>query len=120
MEDPQAGPGSGLINRGTTHYLLGDFDAAIRDLTAALNLQPFLCIPSALYRGIARKSTQDYEGAISDFTSVIEEFSELSNAYRHRADVRRLIGDLSGAAADQLEYDRLGGVDLPAYSLPDG
>ena len=120
MHDPQMGPGSGLINRGTTHYLLGDFDAAIEDFTSALNLKPFVCLSSALYRGIARKSVQDYAGAIADFTLVIKGYSGLSNAYRHRADARRLSGDVSGADADMLEYNRLGGVDLPAYSLPDG
>ncbi|MBA4032751.1 MAG: hypothetical protein C0478_17930 [Planctomyces sp.] len=120
MNDHQTGPGSGLINRGKTYFLLGDFDAAIRDLTAALELHPFPCIHSALYRGIARKSAHDYEGAIADFTLVIEKCSQISNAYRHRAEARRMMGDVSGAEADRLEYERLGGADLPAFTLPEG
>lgn len=119
MNDHQMGPGSGLINRGTTHYLLDNFDAAIQDLTAAQELHPFTCIHSALYRGIARKSSGDNRGAIADFTLVIEECPQISNAFRFRADARRITGDVSGADADQLEYQLLGGVDLPAYTLPD-
>lgn len=119
IDDQQTGPGSGLINRGRVHYLLGDFDAAVQDFTTALESVPFTCTHSALYRGIARQATEDYAKAIADFTMAIDSFPGLSNAYRHRASAKQSIGDTSGSARDMLEYERLGGVDLPAYALSD-
>ncbi len=112
----KSGALSGLLNRGKTRYLLGDLPNAIADLTHAFSLEIEPAIYAPLFRGHALLAAGDYHGAIDDFTAAILAYSGLTNAYRCRAEARRLIGDTVGASNDLAEYQRLGGQDLPAYS----
>lgn len=116
MDRSRTGPLSGLLNRGEAKHLMGDFSAAIGDLTAALEVETPPPIWAPLLRGRAKSDSGDHDGAIADFTLAIEGFPGLTNAFRHRAEARRAIGDTAGALADTAEYERLGGTDLPAYS----
>lgn len=110
------GPLSGLLNRGKTKHLMGDFPGAIEDLTAALHLEGGPAIFSPLYRGQSRKCAGDLNGALADFTDAIQAYPQLTNAYRHRAEIRHILGDVTGEENDRREYEKLGGADLPAYS----
>lgn len=106
---------SGLLNRGRARFLLGDVSAAISDLTEAIALEGERPIFGPLFRGRAKLAAEDYEGAIADFSAAIDAFPQLTNAYRHRAEARALVGDKQGAADDRSRFDQLGGQDLPAY-----
>ena len=107
---------SGLLNRGNAKYAVGDLSGAISDLTEAIVLEGESPIYGPLFRGRVKVAAGDYNGAISDFSAAITAFPKLTNAYRHRAGVRLLIGDNQGAADDRSHYEQLGGKDLPAYS----
>jgi hypothetical protein len=52
---------------------------------------------------------------VTDLTAAIDVFSGLTNAYRHRAEVRTRTNDLAGSEDDRRSHDRLGGCDLPSY-----
>jgi tetratricopeptide (TPR) repeat protein len=105
---------SGLLNRGNTKCLAGDLSGAISDLTEAILLEGEKPIFGPLFRGRAKLAAGEFNGAIADFSAAIEAFPQLTNAYRHRAEARTMIGDKQGAADDQAQYEQLGGQDLAA------
>lgn len=54
--------------RGINKYVLGDFEAAVEDLSTTINLNPDY--PDAhLYRAKARKANKDYLGALKDYST---------------------------------------------------
>ncbi len=106
---------SGLLNRGRAKHAIGDIANAITDLPEAISLAGERPIFGPLFRGRAKRDAGDLEGAIADFTAALNAFPGLTNACRHRAEVRALIGDHWRALDDQQRYQQLGGQDLPAY-----
>jgi tetratricopeptide (TPR) repeat protein len=108
---------SGLLNRGTVKCRVGDLKGAISDLTEAISLEGERPIFGPLFRGIAKFAAGQFDSAIADFSAAIEAFPQLTNAYRHRAEARTMIGDRQGAAEDLARYEQLGGKDLAAYLL---
>lgn len=106
---------SGLLNRGVARHQMRDFSGAIEDLSAALAIESPPPIYAPLFRARVRVSLGDWRGAISDYSLALHGFPELTNAIRERAEAKRAFGDDRGAAADAVEYQRLGGRDLPAY-----
>jgi tetratricopeptide (TPR) repeat protein len=106
---------SGLLNRGRVKHRLGDLAGAIDDLTEAMPLECGLPVFAPLFRGRVLLEAGDYRGAIADFTGAIAAFPKLTNAYRHRAEARAIVGDREGAEEDLRVYEQLGGRDLPAY-----
>jgi tetratricopeptide (TPR) repeat protein len=115
MQHSNAGRLSGLLNRGRAKHRIGDLTGAIEDLSEAMRLEVGLPIYAPLYRGRVRLDMGDCWGAIADFTAAVEAYPQLTNAYRHRAEARGLVGDQKGAEEDLRSYKRLGGRDLPAY-----
>ena len=68
------------INRGVTYSMKGDFQAALADMTKAVELDPN---PThILYRGIAKQSLGDVEGAKTDYREVIRLAPKLEEAQK--------------------------------------
>jgi tetratricopeptide (TPR) repeat protein len=63
------------------------------------NPNPDLAVPY-FNRALAKNATKDYSGAIEDYTSALENDSEMVTSYINRGLVRYNIGDLSGACSD--------------------
>ncbi|MDQ7778488.1 MAG: protein kinase, partial [Planctomycetota bacterium] len=92
---------AGLASQG-----LGEFDAAIDQLTQAIKLRPQY--PDAYFlRGVACKEKGDLAGAIADYDEAIRLNPKDAGAYYSRGNVRNDEGDLAGAIADYNEAIRL-------------
>jgi tetratricopeptide (TPR) repeat protein len=111
---------SGLLNRGVAKHQMKDFSGAIEDLTAALEIEMPPPVYSPLFRARVRASLGDWRSAIADYSLALNGFPGLTNALRERSEAKRAIGDGQGAATDIIEYQRLGGRDLPAYRWEEG
>lgn len=51
-------------------------------------------------RGRAKQFTNDFEGAVADFSLIVARWPEETIGFTSRADARRLLGDLQGAIDD--------------------
>ena len=72
-----------LFNRGFSYDKLGRFDAALRDYSAAIALQPRNSF--AYYnRGITRDKQEDFAGAVADFSRAIELEPQTPDFYHNR------------------------------------
>ena len=86
-------------DRGLQQYESGDYDAAIRSLTQALNIDPDAYL--AYYtRGLAKFKLGNYDGAIADYTSTILMNPQYINAVYGRALAKFSKADYDGAIAD--------------------
>lgn len=85
-------PSMVLNNRGLSHALLGDIDAAMSDYAQAITLEPNH--PTAyLNRGAARHSQGNFEAALHDFDQVIALDPQEAAAYYNRGVVHSDQGD---------------------------
>ena len=71
-------------DRGVVRLEKGEHDAAISDLTKAIEMRPRFAL-AHFYRGRAYLGKSEYDKAISDFTEAIEITPELAVAYSERA-----------------------------------
>jgi tetratricopeptide (TPR) repeat protein len=113
--------------RGMVKYNLGDYSGAIEDYSRAIEIystpeegvrikihaqrgniinspekpkpNPDLAVPY-YNRALAKNATKDYSGAIEDYTSALENDSDMVTSYYNRGLARYNIGDLSGACDD--------------------
>ena len=102
------------VDRGTLRHDLGD-RAAVDDLSRALEINPRHWV-ALNNRGTARQHAGDVQGAIDDFTRLIESPCDArlkAEAHNARGAGRAALGDEAGALAD---YERAVALD-PA--LPD-
>jgi tetratricopeptide (TPR) repeat protein len=76
---------------GRVSFLLQDYQAAVDDYTAAIELKPEPLSPAYFARGLAYQGVGDYPPAIADFTRVIELEPNSTDAYdaRARAHIRQ-------------------------------
>ncbi len=71
-------------DRGVASLEKREHDAAISDLTKAIEMRPRFAM-AHFYRGRAYMGKREYDKAISDFTEAIEIAPELAIAYSERA-----------------------------------
>jgi tetratricopeptide (TPR) repeat protein len=80
------------MNRGTAYFTLGDYRAAIEDLSRAIEIDPEFA-PAYLNRGTAYEAMGDYAKAIADFNKALEINPRYALAYHNRAIVCGALGD---------------------------
>jgi tetratricopeptide (TPR) repeat protein len=89
----------GIINNARERYVkaLDDFDRGI-ELQPSINLYKYY-----LGRGVSHMNLMEYEQAIADFSSSIEQNDTVASAYHSRAMVNYEIKDYAAAATDFLK-----------------
>ena len=88
-----------LVNRGTAHDELGQYEAAIADYTAAIERDETLS--EAYYnRANAHHNIQQYEAAVADYSKAIEQEDDFAYAYVNRAINLEALGQINEAIAD--------------------
>ena len=99
--DPHA-----FANRGVCEVRLHEDDLAFADFNRALDLESDF--PAALNgRGGVLFRRRQYQMAIRDFSAAIRVSPKFVQAYQNRANARKTIGDLPGAADDFAVIQRL-------------
>jgi tetratricopeptide (TPR) repeat protein len=107
-------------DRGNDLSSCGNYAGAIADFTMALKIGLRFREAITAYgnRGMARVMSGDLDGAIDDFTAIIERKPNnrrlLCTAYRNRALLKEKKGDSDGAARDRNEAQRLS-PDVPNH-----
>ena len=88
-----------LFNSGVDKYKQGDYQGAIVDYSAAIEIDPQSAL-TYYNRGLVKFNLKDYQGAIFDTNKAIDINPELAVAYRMRGINKELIRDLKGACRD--------------------
>jgi Tfp pilus assembly protein PilF len=87
-----------LNSRAVCHAYLGDRAAALHDFDEAIRLNPDNSY--LVNRGILKRDTGDFAGALKDFSAVIALDWQHAGAFCERADTWRMQGDWARAMAD--------------------
>ncbi|MCX5830998.1 MAG: tetratricopeptide repeat protein [Deltaproteobacteria bacterium] len=93
-------------SRGYAYFLRKKYDDALRDMNKALDLNkdpvtPLFSPVTALYlRGLVCNQLKDHEGAIRDFSKVIEFEADNAGAYYQRSLSYKQIGKADESASD--------------------
>jgi tetratricopeptide (TPR) repeat protein len=118
--DPTSVPASKLEsayhNCGIVRFELGAYDAAIADLSHAIELKPN---DQDLFndRGVAKWNQGDIEGAIADYNqSIAINPKTAARAYRNRALLKSSKGDKDGAITDYNQAIELEPKNANAYN----
>ena len=77
----------------------GDVQKAVNELSKVIDHKP--TVEAHYRRGDGYASLKQYDKAIADFTWVIEEVRDAPYVYFARANAKRAINDIAGAAADE-------------------
>ncbi|MCM1154970.1 MAG: tetratricopeptide repeat protein [Roseburia sp.] len=93
-------------NRGFTYDSLGEYDKAAADYDKAIKLDPEYASPCK-HQGVLWKKKNNLEKAVSFLTKAIELDPKYKEAYAERAEVYRLMGEESRAAADEATAEKL-------------
>jgi tetratricopeptide (TPR) repeat protein len=80
-------------------FVQGNYEAAIREYTEALRLDPGY-LDALNNRGIAYRRTHDPDSAIRDFSEAIRRAPQSVSAYNNRANAHTDKGDANAALAD--------------------
>ena len=88
-----------LWHRGIRFHQVRDFDRAMKDYDAALELNPESTF-ALLYRGRLKYDLDDFEGAEADFTRALEIDPRFGSAINARIVARYRAGDEEGAVSD--------------------
>jgi len=106
--NPEAAKAS--YDRGTTFYGRSEWDAAIKEFTEAIRLDPNY-VNAYIYRGIAYVNKNDYDRAITDLNEAIRlnpnyaiAYYNRGNAYRKKNDNDRAIADYTQAIRHRPDY----------------
>ena len=94
-------------DRGVARLEKGESDAAISDLTKAIEMRPRFAL-AHFYRGRAYLREREYDKAISDLTETIEINPQLVVAYSERAMVYYIKKEYDKAWEDVREGESLG------------
>jgi tetratricopeptide (TPR) repeat protein len=68
-----------------TAYMMGDYDQALADFTAAISSNPSFAY-AYLYRGLAYKKKHDYKQSIENINKAIEIYPKFAKAYFYRGE----------------------------------
>ncbi len=103
-------------NRGTASYGKENYEAAIKDLSMAITLEPKA--PDAYFnRGLSYRRQHKIDEAISDFTKAIQLYSNQSSYYFERCNALIVKNDLNSAIADCSEALRLSPDEASGYLM---
>ena len=95
-----------LRNLGLAFLVMGRAEDARRQFEKALESEPddawTLC-----QRGVTRGQSGDHRGALADFDRAVSVAPDLPIAWANRAEAKRELGDIAGANADLVEFERL-------------
>lgn len=97
-----------LNMRATFTYLEGDTDAAMKDLTKAIELQPSLS-QSFIKRASMYLETGSKDQAAEDFEEAMKQNKDDPDIYYHRAQLHFILGEFADAAKDyqkSIELDK--------------
>ena len=74
----------------------------IKDYNNSIKISPdnYQISDIYFYRGISKKDTKDYYGALTDFSKVIELDNTFSDAYEQRGKTKEMLQDFDGALSD--------------------
>lgn len=103
----------GYHARGDIRYILGDYKAAVEDLTTALKLDPNL-VAAYVTRSAARSMLGDFKGALADSEIALKREPDKRSAAEARLMALESAGDYEGAlkGLDQEIADRTQDPDL--------
>ena len=87
------------LKRGYAKYRLDQYQAAIADYDAAIDLKPDLATAYYL-RGTAKRSLGDYKAAIEDYSTAIDLRKDFAFAYYFRGTIRGDLGEYFIAIQD--------------------
>ncbi len=110
-----------FYNRGTDHYGMGDYDAAIKDLSEAIKLER--AAPDIYYnRGLSYRRLHRNDEAMADFTAAIQLNANQPSYYIERCNVLIVKGSYESAVVDcteaiQLSPDAASGYFLRGVAL---
>lgn len=88
------------LQRGFSRLKRKQYDDARQDFERVIKLRPRLAC-GYLNRALAFRALRDYPAAIDDLTKAIDLGTPQTRAYFLRSDLRKLVGDAAGAAADR-------------------
>ena len=103
------------LARGNAHAARRDYDRAIADYGAAIQLMPAMAM-AYNNRGVARRNKGDFAGAIADYGEAIRLAPNLAIAYRNRGRALRNGDELAQAIADFDAAIRLDPKDAGSYA----
>ncbi len=102
-------------NRANASFVMGEFDAAIKDYSKAIELNPKE--PTVYFsRGMAHFNKKNFSPAVEDFDKVIELDPTESMAYFNRGVALENVGNLERALADLKKAIELDAENQPAIS----
>ncbi|HJQ59238.1 MAG TPA: tetratricopeptide repeat protein, partial [Vineibacter sp.] len=87
------------IDRSITYAGVGDWRAAISDLTRALQLKPGR-VDALVMRAAARRQSNDAKGAVADADAAVRADANNTEALLERGLARRAAGDRAGSDTD--------------------
>jgi len=94
-----------LLIKGNAKDELGDFTGAIKDYTAAIELNPDYAM-AYFNRALTKRKIEDYEGALEDYSKAIEIVPFYTIAFHNRGIVYALIEKFDEACLDwEKAYD---------------
>lgn len=111
-EDLQAEPEL-VLERGYTHWLTKNYEAALRDVEAVLGERPEF-VQAWYNRGLVAGMTNDDAGAIEAFTRALELNPQYTNAWYFRASSHERLGHIEEAVADYTRLLELKDSDIDA------
>lgn len=110
---------SAYNRRGIIYELMGDIPTAITDYTRAIDLggnSPYIPYYN---RGSMYYQLKDYDQALADFNTSLEDNPEYAYAYNNRGNTYYSMGDYEQAIVDynlSIQY-RNSGMDVPYFNL---
>lgn len=102
-------------NRGNTRMDSAEYQGAIADYTACINLDGRFW-RAYVNRGHARSMVKDYIGSIADFDETLRFDSTVVNAYINRAMSRKMLQDYDNALKDYNKAIRMKPEQLELYT----
>ena len=114
--DEWIGDAKAYYNRGVDYYGKKDYEAAAKDLSTAIHLEPKS--PDAYFnRGLSFRRQNKIDEAISDFTKAIQLYSNQPGYYFERCNALILKNNFNGAVADCSDAIRLSPMEPQTYFM---
>jgi tetratricopeptide (TPR) repeat protein len=104
-----------LHSRGVAHTLHGEYEAAVKDLSEAIRLNP-KAAPWWNSRGTAHRTNKDYDKAIADYTEALRLNPKITDALNNRGTAYRAKKDYEKAIADFNEAMRIDPKDAVGFN----
>ncbi|NJM67386.1 MAG: tetratricopeptide repeat protein [Acaryochloris sp. RU_4_1] len=104
-----------LLQQGDQRFNQGDYQQALRDYKAAIQLDPNN--PEAFFKsGIVQRRLNQPKAAIANYTTALRLNPRFADAYNNRGLVKRQLSDPAGALADFTQALRVNSQHAQAYN----